>query len=134
MAQPNHDNATEAKLTAAIRDAITRRARLWVTFNNFRRLIEPYRLWRQPDGTYLLESHQNAGGSGWGDMHAEGFTPSPLGGYEAWINMPLEKIGSIAPAGGPFTPRDDYNPDPVRVLGEVIEQVQIPAATASPGG
>ena len=105
--------------------SIQQRQRLRITFNGSTRIIEPYRLWRQQDGSFLLEAYQIAGGSKWGDMGAPGFRRSPLGGYEAWISIPLEKIELMELAGGPFTPRDEYAEEPERRLGKVFAQVLI---------
>ena len=90
--------------------AIGFRKRLRIRFNRNERLIEPHRLWKQPDGTYLLEAYQVSGNSAWGDMGDPHFARSPLGGYQAWISFPLEAVDILGLAGGPFTPRSDFHP------------------------
>ena len=115
------------KMLQLIRDAIEGRGRMLIHFRGFDRLIQPHRLWRQPDGSYLLEAFQLAGGSEWGDMGARGFRPSSLGGrlggYEAWINFSVELIETGEISGGPFLPHRNYNPEPVRQYGEIDRQV-----------
>ena len=104
--------------------AIDKRARISVRYNNFTRLVQPHRLWRQPDGSYLLEAYQLQGGSEWGNMGARGFSRSPLGGWEGWINFKVENIRIVTGGGGPFEPHEEYNPNPERLLGDIIRQVR----------
>ena len=115
--------AREALRLRTIRDAIERNGRLRVRFRGHDRLIEPHRLWEQKDGSFLIEGFQLAGGSDWGDMGSANFSRSPLGGWQGWINFPLELLEQVHHAGGPFPTRDDYNPNPVRLLGEIDRQV-----------
>ena len=47
-----------------------------------------------------------------------------LGGYQAWISFPLEAVEILGLAGGPFSPRSDFNPDTERSLGEIRAQIR----------
>jgi hypothetical protein len=117
------DPARLAKLLLVIREAIDGKGRLRIRFRGFDRLIQPHRLWIQPDGTFLLEAYQVAGGSAWGDMGHTSFSRSRLGGWEGWISFPVELLETAEISGGPFEPHPDYNPEPVRLLGEIDRQV-----------
>lgn len=117
------DPAYLARLLQVIREAIDGRGRMIIRFRGFDRLIQPHRLWLQPDGTFLLEAFQIAGGSEWGDMGARGFRRSALYGYEAWISFSVEMIETAEIAGGPFLPHPAYKAAPEKRYGEVDRQV-----------
>ena len=61
-----------------IMGAIAERRRLRVRFNGHDRVIEPHRIWKQGDGTLLLEAMQIAGGSAWAGVDVEGFIKRQL--------------------------------------------------------
>ena len=109
-------------------DAIKRKARLQIRYKGHLRLVHPYRIWLHRDGRHFVELWQSGGGSGWAgvkgvDTEIFEFTPSPLGGWQGWINIEFEKIDSLESAGGVFKPSRDFNPNPKRRYGKIIAQI-----------
>ncbi len=102
--------------------AITNARRIRMRYEGVVRLLALYRLWRQIDGSYLLEAYQVDGGSPWGA--ASGKKANGQGGYEGWTFFRVEALEFVSFAGGPFEPRSDFRTDPQRNLGELLLQVE----------
>ena len=102
--------------------AMTNARRIRMRYEGVVRLLALYRLWRQNDGSYLLEAYQIDGGSPWGP--ASGKKANGKGGYEGWTLFRVEAIEFVALAGGPFKPRSDFSRDPQRKLGDLLLQVE----------
>lgn len=110
-----------------LREAIAKQGRLQIRYKRHLRIVAVHRVWLQDDGGFLAEMYQQGGGSGWGGLGGGsgggGFISSPLGGWEGWIYIEFEKIESIEPLRGTFTPRRDFNPNPRISRGRVIWQI-----------
>lgn len=78
-----------------------------------RRTVDPDRIHRQPDGTFLVEAFQTSGASDWG-MHS------------GWKNLELEGILGVHKMGRRFKQQPDFNPRPKRQMGRVIAQIGVP--------
>ena len=121
---------SQSHVLRVLRESIRLRRTVTIDFRGFRRLVSPHRLWRRVRGEFLLEGRQLGGGSAWGAMGA--FEESLLGGYQGWINFPIEEIESIETNTGEFVPEPDFNPSPTRMLGEIDTQVEV-LGRARPG-
>ena len=106
-------------LLASVVGAIESRTRLVVTYWNSERLIEPLRLWQQPDGTYLLEVYQVSGGA---SSKKGELRPSPLGGFQGFLSLSVEKIEALRLSGEPFVIRTGFAIDPQRSYGRILSQ------------
>lgn len=114
----------QARHLRIILEAVAKSVTIRLVFNGHERIIAPHRVWRQADGSVLIEVFQLAGGSAWAGMDGSGFTPSEISGWQGWINIPLEKITRIIEGGDPFVPHRDFNPNPKRRLGIIEAQVK----------
>jgi len=128
------NNNVQEQLLNAIRRAVRRRGIIKVRGKGLERTITPHRLWKQPDGTYLLETYQLGGDTPWrraseapiptSVSRSGGHGLSLIDGFEGWMNIPFETIEEVEDLEIPFTPRSDYNPEPTHMLGEIDTQVE----------
>lgn len=78
-----------------------------------RRNVDPHRIHRQPDGTFLVEAFQTSGASVWRMRRG-------------WKMLKIEDILSVLRIGQRFKPQPDFNPRPKREMGRVIAQIGVP--------